>query len=127
MVTETSKAAYSALKAKNLSEKQNEVLQAMHYGSQTRRELAKKMCEEASSIAGRINELIDMGMVYVNGKRFCTVTGNKVESITLTTKGAAAKSRDSWSPDARQANMARGSVTSQSANRGSAQVSSHMR
>lgn len=111
MVKGTSKSAYASLKAGKLGEKQNAVLNAMSSGSHTRRELAAALNEQASSIAGRVNELIELGFIGVAGHRICKVSGIKVEGLAITGKGLNYKTRMSWSPNAGHGSMARASST----------------
>ena len=112
MVKGTSKSAYASLKAGKLGEKQNAIVQAMSLGGRyTRRELGRNLHEEASSVAGRVNELVDAGYIQVFGTKSCTVTGKRVECLVLTTKGYNYKVGLSWSPNAGHGSMARASST----------------
>ena len=112
MVKGTSKAVYGSLKAGKLGEKQNAVVQSMSLGGRyTRREIASVLHEEASSIAGRVNELIDSGYIRVFGTKACSITGKRVECLCLTTMGYNYKVGLTWSPNAGHGSMARASST----------------
>lgn len=82
VVKDTSREAYAKLDTPTLDER---VYRAFHDNNElsTRREIARFMDEQASTIAGAVNRLIKSGMVVVLGKTECDVTGRKVEALYL--------------------------------------------
>lgn len=65
---------------------QQQVLGALGKDINTRRELAKKLGMEASTLSGRVNELIKAGKVeVVESKITCSVTGRRVEGVRRVT------------------------------------------
>ena len=75
-VAQTSIQAYREHKAQGLCGKQAQsILDFMHPGmGYSRRELARKMGLDLSSVCGRVNELLELGMLKEGSKRRCTIT-----------------------------------------------------
>jgi hypothetical protein len=82
-VKETSIDAYDNLKAnKELGRMQLNILNAMKdLTVYTRKQLAKELDMETSTIAGRVNELIGQGYIDVIGKKICPISSKNVEAI----------------------------------------------
>lgn len=93
MIKDTSKAAFDALDKETLDDR---VYRALRVGLQpghpggreqyrlhTRREVARYMNEQASTISGAVNRLIKAGVVVVDFEPTkCWVTGRMVEHIS---------------------------------------------
>jgi hypothetical protein len=47
----------------------------------SRRELAKLTGLELSSVCGRVNEMLELGMLQENGSRKCEITGKTIHPI----------------------------------------------
>lgn len=82
MVKDTSREAYAKLDTPTLDER---VYRAFHDNEElcTRREIARYMGEEASTIAGAVNRLVKAGMIKIEGRVTCNVTGHRVECLEL--------------------------------------------
>ena len=84
---QTSINAYTDLKENyTLGNMQQKVLDVMKQNQlYTRRELANLTGMETSSIAGRVNELLQYGLLEVNEKVTCPYSKKMVESIVKVT------------------------------------------
>ncbi len=82
-VADTSIEAYKEHKAKGLVGKQAQaILDFMTPGvSYSRRELSRKMGLELSSVCGRVNELLAIGMLTEGAKRKCLITHKTIVPI----------------------------------------------
>ena len=87
-VKDTSIDAYDDLRHTiKLGKMQQEVLDAMKPKIiYTRRELSRLTNLETSSIAGRVNELIEAGFIDVIDKVKCPITNKTVEALIKTEK-----------------------------------------
>jgi len=85
-VKKTSIKAYNSLKISSLlGHMQLVVLNSMRKNKiYTRKEIAHKLNIETSTIAGRMNELIEKGFVFVVGKKRCPISHKTVEAIIKT-------------------------------------------
>lgn len=50
----------------------------------TRREIAKAINLETSSVAGRVNELLAKKLIEESGKRKCSITGIRASTLIIT-------------------------------------------
>lgn len=90
-VSQTSKQSYTQLKAAGklsaLERAVCDILNIKHLVAgavyQTRREVADKLNEQASTISGTVNGLIRKGAIAEGGNVPCKVTGRSVRSIAL--------------------------------------------
>jgi len=88
-VSQTSLSAFDAM-AVGFASMQAEILGRMAPDQiYSRRQLAQLTKIETSSIAGRVNELIESGEIEVAGKFRCPVTGRMVEAVKRTAKQKA--------------------------------------
>lgn len=55
----------------------------LYGGRPTRRELANNLHMETSTVAGRVNELIKLGLVNECPKRKCQITGRTAYTLEL--------------------------------------------
>ena len=87
-VKDTSIDAYDDLRHTiKLGKMQQEVLSVMKPKTlYTRRELSRITKLETSTIAGRVNELIEAGFIDVVDKVKCPITNKTVEALILTEK-----------------------------------------
>jgi DNA-binding MarR family transcriptional regulator len=85
-VKDTSIDAYDDLRHTiKLGKMQQDVLNVMKPNTiYTRRELSRITKLETSTIAGRVNELIEAGYIDVVNKIKCPITNKTVEALTLT-------------------------------------------
>jgi hypothetical protein len=83
-VTYSSLAAYDHIKAHITGECHRKILAVMlDELIYTRKQIARMLSMETSSIAGRVNELVEMGEIEVCGQIRCPVSGRMVEAIKL--------------------------------------------
>jgi hypothetical protein len=95
-VSQTSKQSYTQLKAAGklsaLERAVCDILNIKHLVAgavyQTRREVADKLNEQASTISGTVNGLIRKGAIAEGGNVPCKVTGRSVRSIALVVDAA---------------------------------------
>ena len=89
-VKDTSLDAYNDLKKDfQLGKMQQTILNTMENGTPyTRKELSRLTGIEISSIAGRVNELVDYGCIYVIGKKKCSISLRTVESLLKTERAS---------------------------------------
>jgi len=82
-VAQTSIKAYKEHRASGLVGKQAQaILDFMTPGvSYSRRELARKMGLDLSSVCGRVNELLEIGMLTEGSKRRCTITHKTIVPV----------------------------------------------
>jgi DNA-binding MarR family transcriptional regulator len=77
--------AYHTLKASGMSESYSRILAYMKPGRiYSRKEVARALDIETSSMAGRCKELIEMGQIEVCGSINCPVSHMTVQAIKLT-------------------------------------------
>lgn len=83
-VTSTSLRSYESLKASGFCGQHATIVSHMQKGRlYSRRQLAKLTGLETSSVAGRVNELIEQGQVVVCGTIKCPHTQRTVEAVKL--------------------------------------------
>ena len=83
-VTRTSLRSYDLLKASGFCGQHAAIVSHMQKGQlYSRRQLAKLTGLETSSVAGRINELIEQGQVVVTGTLVCPLSHRHVEAVKL--------------------------------------------
>jgi DNA-binding NarL/FixJ family response regulator len=83
MIRETSQTAYEELKDE-LPLRQYEVLGQLTKGEDfTNMEIAEALGRSINTITGRVFELRKQGLVRLNGKRHCHITGKLVMAWTL--------------------------------------------
>ena len=84
-VSKSSLESYDALKASGMAESYAAILGFMKHGViYTRKEIARALKLETSSVAGRVNELIDEEKIEVAGRKVCPISNRNVEAIMLT-------------------------------------------
>lgn len=85
-VTTSSLAAYDAIAGVITQEKEREIAEVMKCGRRfTRREVAHITKMETSSVSARVNHMIFIGVVEVDGQMRCPITRKMVEAIRLVT------------------------------------------
>ena len=83
-VTASSISSYDSLKASGMAASQARILAFMRPGRfYSRKQIAKALKMETSSVAGRVNELIEMNQVEVCGHIKCPISCKTVEAIKL--------------------------------------------
>jgi predicted transcriptional regulator len=83
-VTASSLAAYDSIIGVLTQEKEREIAEVMKSGRRfTRREIAKITGMETSSVSARVNHMIYIGVVEVDGMIRCPITKRMVEAIRL--------------------------------------------
>lgn len=83
-VTRTSLSAYDALRSAAFHGQHALILGHMKAGRlYSRREIAKDLKLETSTVSGRVNELIEEGQIVVCGSIKCPITGRNVEAVKL--------------------------------------------
>jgi len=86
-IKESSLTAYDSLKSNGMAASQARILAHMQPGRlYSRREIARALDLETSSVAGRVNELIEMNQVEVCGHIKCPISRKTVEAIKLAGK-----------------------------------------
>jgi len=84
-VTDSSLASYDNLKAHIMGECQRKIISVMQPGQvYTRKQISRLTDMETSSVAGRINELLDAEVVQVIGSIRCPISNKLVEALQLT-------------------------------------------
>ena len=83
MIADTSVIAYNEHKVSGkVGQQSNFLLNYMKSGvSYSRRELAKQTGIELSSVCGRINELLEMGLIEEGTKRKCLITQKLITPV----------------------------------------------
>lgn len=61
-------------------------LRANQYHNFSRAELAKELGLPLSSICGRVNELMETGVISERPQRLCAITGNTINPVRVTTQ-----------------------------------------
>ncbi|MFI9652814.1 hypothetical protein [Guyparkeria halopsychrophila] len=90
---ETSRQAYAELMESGAIGHQALDVLAVVWLSQfclTRNEIAERSGLRLSSVRGRVNDLVAVGMLESVGKRQCRMTGRTAEQLQVTRKGMAA-------------------------------------
>lgn len=83
-VTDSSLAAYDHIKGRIMAESYKAILAAMVPGIlYTRKQIARQLNMETSSVSGRVNELIALNEIQVVGQIRCPISERMVEAITL--------------------------------------------
>ena len=83
-VTKTSIRSYVALKASGFVGQHAAVISRMEPGAiYSRRQISKLTGLEISTVAGRVNELIEEGQIIVCGNIKCPFSGRLVEAVKL--------------------------------------------
>jgi predicted transcriptional regulator len=86
-VTSSSLAAYEAIAGVITQEKEREIAEIMKCGRRfTRREVAHLTKMETSSVSARVNHMIFIGVIEVDGNIRCPITKKMVEAIKLVTE-----------------------------------------
>lgn len=89
-VTYSSLAAYDHIQAQITGECQRKIIANMRPGViYSRKQLARMLGMETSSIAGRVNELIEQREIEVCGHIRCPISSRQVEAIKLARKQRA--------------------------------------
>lgn len=89
-VTSSTLASYDALKAKGMAESQALILAYMrHDRIYTRKQIARGLGMETSSVSGRVNELIESEQIEVCGHIKCPISNRMVEAIKLASEQKA--------------------------------------
>jgi hypothetical protein len=88
-VTATSRKAYNEHKAAGkLSQQQMDILDALEIGfGFSRSELVEVTGIRLSSVCGRVNEMLQLGVLAELEPRRCTVTGRTVRPVVIKRKG----------------------------------------
>lgn len=85
-VAQSSIESYDAIKLSGMAECHAAILRFMQPGViYTRKEVARALGLETSSVAGRVNELIDEEHIEVCGRKICPISNRNVEAIKLST------------------------------------------
>jgi predicted transcriptional regulator len=83
-VASSSLAAYDSIIGVLTQEKEREIAEVMKSGRRfTRREIAKITGMETSSVSARVNHMIDLDVIEVDGHIRCPITKRMVEAIRL--------------------------------------------
>ena len=83
-VTPSSIAAYYDHKANRFAGQHGIILAVMRPGKlYSRRQIAKATRLETSTVAGRVNELLESGQLEVCGRVCCPLSGRQVEAVKL--------------------------------------------
>jgi predicted HTH transcriptional regulator len=83
-VASTSLAAYDAIAGTLTAECHKKIVEAMQSGDFfTRKQIARILDMETSSVSGRVNELIELGVIEVSGQISCPISSRMVEAIKL--------------------------------------------
>lgn len=76
---------YGSRALSTFADQEKAILAVMQHGkTYTRRELSRLTGIEVSSVAGRVNSLIHLGVIEVIGRKVCSVTRINVEALMLT-------------------------------------------
>lgn len=85
-VKDTSIAAFHGHKANGFAGQHGIILAVMRPGKlYSRRQIAKASKLETSTVAGRVNELLESGQLEVCGRVCCPLSGRHVEAVKLVT------------------------------------------
>lgn len=83
-VAKTSIRSYDALKASGFTGQHASIVSRMERGAiYSRRQISKLTGLETSTVAGRVNELIEDGQIIVCGTIRCPHSGRHVEAVKL--------------------------------------------
>jgi DNA-binding MarR family transcriptional regulator len=83
-VTSSSLAAYDSIQAHIKGESQRSIVEAMQPGMiYTRKQLARMLGMDTSSVSGRVFELIEMGVIEVFSQIECPISHRRVEGLKL--------------------------------------------
>ena len=86
-VTDTSKGAYRGIKEDGtLGAQQRRILRVLEksYGPMSRREISEATGIETSAVAGRVNKLIELGLLLEHPRRKCRFS--KINIIPVSTR-----------------------------------------
>jgi predicted transcriptional regulator len=91
-VTSSSLASYDAIVGVITQEKEREIAEVMKSGRKfTRREISRITKMETSSVSARVNHMIFIGVIEVDGQMRCPITKKMVEAIKLVTEAPQQK------------------------------------
>jgi DNA-binding Lrp family transcriptional regulator len=83
-VTATSLAAHDSIAGTITADCHRKIIAAMQAEIfYSRKQIARMLGMETSSVAGRVNELIDLGVIEVVSQIICPISNRRVEGIKL--------------------------------------------
>lgn len=85
MIRETSKQVYKEINADGTTSKQQgKIISYLKvHPNVTRREIAQAMGIDVSSVAGRVNELINANVLSEHPRRKCSISGRSAHPVSI--------------------------------------------